>query len=50
MTFQQLIDKAIPTLMVAMIITSASAYLELRELIVKVTYIEKAMEAYHEND
>ena len=43
-----LVDKIMPTLMVALIIAVGSAYVELKELCVKVTYIEKTIAAYHE--
>ena len=49
MTFNQLTDKVMPTLIIAMILASGSAYLELRELSTKVSYIEKSIHAYHED-
>ena len=50
MTLNQLSEKVLPTLLIAMIVACGSAYLELRELSVKITYLEKSVAAYHEED
>jgi len=50
MTFNQLTDKIMPTLVITMILATGSAYLELRELSIKVTYIEQSIHAYHEKE
>ena len=44
----KIVDKVVPTLMAALIIAVGSAYVELKEIGVKVTYIEKTIAAYHE--
>ena len=43
-----IIDKIIPTLMAALIIATVSAYVELKEISVKISYIEKSIAGYHE--
>ena len=44
------IDKVIPTLLTALVIAVVSAYVELKEISVKISYIEKQISAYHEKD
>ena len=43
-----IIDKVIPTLLAALIIATVSAYVELKEISVKIAYIEKSIAGYHE--
>ena len=50
MTLNQLSEKVVPTLLIGMILACSSAYLELKELSVKIHYMEKAMTAYHEEE
>jgi len=45
----KLMDKILPMLIVACIGTTLAAYVELKELVVKVGYLEKTIEAYHED-
>ena len=42
------IDKVIPTLLTALVIAVVSAYVELKEISVKIAYIEKSIASYHE--
>jgi len=45
-----LIDKVVPTLLTALVIAVGSAYVELKEISVKISYMEKSIAAYHEKD
>ena len=47
---EHMIDKLVPTLLAALIIAVASAYVELKEMSVKIAYIEKSISGYHEKN
>jgi len=50
MTLNKLEDKVLPTLVIAMILACGGALLELRELSIKIGYVEKMIASYHEED
>ena len=50
MTLNQLTDKVMPIIVVAMVLTCGTAVVKLEVLSEKVVHLEKAMTAYHEMD
>jgi len=47
MTFQKLTDKLLPTLILACVLATATAVMELKELSLKIDYIEQSISNYH---